>query len=228
MRATCKHCNATDVWTVDPPSSGMVQPHCSEHEYGCDESCDSWCQGSQAEHDEAIRKDRLTVRLSIPGDNEAHRDVCFAIVEGDNAHVWADHDQTIAGDSWECASDMPGTAYAMPVNHPGLVAELQAEGYKLDISEYDEPDWLPCESEDCEACSEHWTCERCRGRITREAVEVREAAGLDGRPSTCLRCTAGSTPLRDWPWPKRPAGVTVQQARMVYQDALIEAGHEPL
>ena len=54
------------------------------------------------------------------------------------AHEWADSDQTIDGSSWETARDMPGFAYTIICNRPGLVAELEAEGYRLNLSQYHE------------------------------------------------------------------------------------------
>jgi hypothetical protein len=59
--------------------------------------------------------------------------------------VWADskilaiHDQTISGCRWEAPDDMDG-AYAMPMDHPGLLEELKKEGYDIDDSEYCPPD----------------------------------------------------------------------------------------
>jgi hypothetical protein len=80
---------------------------------------------------------QFTVKL----DNLDDRDGCvMATIEGPDAHLHAKDDQTIAGSRWECAGDMPELAYAMPCDHAGLVAELEAEGYDLDLSEYCPPD----------------------------------------------------------------------------------------
>lgn len=92
-----------------------------------------------------VRKDRLRVKLSTM-DDYPHRDIVLAEVRGWGAHEWAEWDGYIGGDSWETAKDMPGYAYAMPVNSDTLVEELLAEGYVLDLSDYDTPE------ESCEAC----------------------------------------------------------------------------
>jgi len=59
--------------------------------------------------------------------------------------VWADskilavHDQSIGGSMWEAPDDMDG-AYAMPLDHPDLLAELKKEGYEINEDEYSQPD----------------------------------------------------------------------------------------
>ena len=95
---------------------------------------------------EWLAKDRLTVRLTML-DDYPHGDIVMAEVHGRGAEEWADHDQTIAGDTWEGTGD-DSFVYAMPCNHAGLVEELRAEGYSLDLSEYQEPE-SDCESVDC-------------------------------------------------------------------------------
>jgi len=115
---------------------------------------DAWIDGIQ-------RKERITVRL-VSSELQCQECGCSyldcndtvcpkgcdpsaigrnvtAYAEGPYAHEWADWDGYIAGSSWETPSDMPGTAYACPCDHPGLVAELRAEGYKLDLSDYEDP-----------------------------------------------------------------------------------------
>lgn len=89
----------------------------------------------------------FTVKLSTM-DDYPHNDVVMAEVSGRGADKWADNDQYIAGSSWETPRDMPNFAYAMPVNHDGLVAELRKEGYKLDLSEYEVPEKL-CKEVGC-------------------------------------------------------------------------------
>jgi len=58
---------------------------------------------------------------------------------GPGAIKWAKEDQTIAGERWESA-DGDDFAYAMPADHPGLVAELEKEGYTLNLDEYSPPE----------------------------------------------------------------------------------------
>jgi hypothetical protein len=109
-----------------------------------------------------LDKKRLVVKLSTL-DDYPHNDVVLAEVRGWGAHEWADWDGYINGDSWETARDMPGYAYAMPGNHAGLVEELRAEGYELDLSEYEEfnkdCEDVGCEDEECPA-----RCQECRKR----------------------------------------------------------------
>ena len=44
-------------------------------------------------------------------------------------------DQSIQGTRWEAPRDT-GIAYAVVCDHPGLVKELTAEGYELDLDGY--------------------------------------------------------------------------------------------
>ena len=72
-------------------------------------------------------------------DNLEDRDgAVMASVSGKGARAWAENQQSIGGSSWEGAGD-DHYAYAMPTDHPGLVAELEKEGYELDLSEYTPP-----------------------------------------------------------------------------------------
>lgn len=82
-----------------------------------------------------LDKGRLVVKLSTRDDGLS----VLATVRGWGAHAWAKHDQTIAGDRWEAPRDLPGFAYALLCNVPGLIDELRGEGYRLDLSEYDDP-----------------------------------------------------------------------------------------
>lgn len=99
------------------------------------------------EHIPWQRTDWMTVRLRN-SDDYPHGDMVMAEVEGPDAHRWADHDGYIGGSSWETPRDMTGFA-AMLCNHSGLVAELRAAGYDLDLSEYSEP-IQSCDDADCE------------------------------------------------------------------------------
>lgn len=47
-------------------------------------------------------------------------------------------DQVVAGTRWETNGD--DFAYAIVCDHPGLLAELEGEGYEVDSSEYCPPD----------------------------------------------------------------------------------------
>lgn len=48
-------------------------------------------------------------------------------------------DQTIDGCLWEAPGDLD-VAYAVLQDRPGLITELKAEGYEVDIHFYVEPD----------------------------------------------------------------------------------------
>jgi hypothetical protein len=94
---------------------------------------DSPCVRAWREHYEI---EPFTVYL----DNLEDRDGCvMATVSGPGALKWAKEDQTIAGERWESA-DGDDFAYAMPADHPGLVAELEKEGYTLNLDEYSPPE----------------------------------------------------------------------------------------
>lgn len=58
-------------------------------------------------------------------------------VKGRGAAAWAKDDQSVAGARWE--TDGPDFAYAMPLDHPGLVEELENDGYELNLDEYSPP-----------------------------------------------------------------------------------------
>jgi hypothetical protein len=73
-------------------------------------------------------------------DNLDDREGCVMCeVHGQGALRWAKGDQTIAGCRWEGA-DRDDFAYAMPMDHPGLVAELEKEGYRLNLEAYSAPE----------------------------------------------------------------------------------------
>lgn len=56
-----------------------------------------------------------------------------------NSQVLAKHDQTISGSRWECPSDMT-VGYACIADHPGLLKELEADGYTVNADNYCPPD----------------------------------------------------------------------------------------
>lgn len=74
-------------------------------------------------------------------DNLDDRDGCvMATVSGPGALKWAkEEDRSIAGAMWE-SGDSDDFAYAMPGDHIGLVAELENEGYTLNLDEYSPPE----------------------------------------------------------------------------------------
>ena len=79
----------------------------------------------------------FTVKLYNGEDEEEPMPVVLAIVEAPDAATWATNDMgSIEGARWE--SDGSDFAYASFFNTPGLVARLESEGYKLDVSEFTE------------------------------------------------------------------------------------------
>lgn len=48
--------------------------------------------------------------------------------------------QSVGGSNWEAPNDM-NIAYAVVTDAPGLVKDLESEGYQLDTSEYWQPEW---------------------------------------------------------------------------------------
>lgn len=52
------------------------------------------------------------------------------------AEAWANRHQTADGSYWETAPDLDGLVYNIVYDRPTLIAELEAEGYTLDLSEY--------------------------------------------------------------------------------------------
>lgn len=71
---------------------------------------------------------RFTVNLDNQGE------ALTATVSGPGAAEWAKFQQSIAGSHWEADSD--GFAYAMPEDHPGILAEIEAEGYVVNDDAY--------------------------------------------------------------------------------------------
>ena len=75
--------------------------------------------------------------MKIKLDNLDDREGAVMITCGDQEA--AKLDQSIAGAMWEAPGDMD-IAYAMPTDHAELVAELEEQGYELDLDEYCPPD----------------------------------------------------------------------------------------
>lgn len=67
-------------------------------------------------------------------DNLDDREGCVMITA--ESVILAIHDQSIAGSNWEISD---GLAYAMPADHPSLLAEIKQEGYEVDDTEYCPP-----------------------------------------------------------------------------------------
>lgn len=78
-----------------------------------------------------------TVHLSNTEDDPTQ---VMCEVQQTYAADWADDDRYIEGSTWETPSDMPGFAYTIIMWHPGLTEDLELQGYKLDLSEYSDPE----------------------------------------------------------------------------------------
>jgi hypothetical protein len=77
------------------------------------------------------------MKFVVKLDNMDQDDAVVATVNARGAAAWAKNYQNIAGNRWE--SDGPDFAYAILSDYPGLVAELQKDGYELDLDEYSPP-----------------------------------------------------------------------------------------
>jgi hypothetical protein len=76
---------------------------------------------------------KMKITLSQNDDDDG-----FVTVYCDDQEA-ADEDGSIDGCNWETPSDMD-VAYASIMDRPTLVADLEAQGYEVDDSEYWEPD----------------------------------------------------------------------------------------
>ena len=82
---------------------------------------------------ELVKKAPFRIKL----DNLDDREGCVMIEA--ESKILAVHDQSISGANWEAPDDLD-IAYAMPMDHPGLLEELKKEGYEINEDEYSPPD----------------------------------------------------------------------------------------
>ena len=85
-------------------------------------------------------------------DNLDDREGCVMIEA--ESKILAVHDQSISGSNWEAPDDL-SIAYAMPMDHPGLLEELKKEGYEVNDDEYSPPDG------ECPHGNEIGSCSAC-------------------------------------------------------------------
>jgi hypothetical protein len=85
-------------------------------------------------------------------DNLDDREGCVMIEA--ESKILAIHDQSISGSRWEAPDDLD-IAYAMPMDHPGLLEELKKEGYEINDDEYSPPD------RECPHGNEIGSCSAC-------------------------------------------------------------------
>lgn len=85
---------------------------------------------------------RYAVAPTVRLDNLAGESgIVMVDVSGLGVKAWAKEDQSISGSLWEIADDDLEYAYAYAIvdDHPGLVDELEKEGYKLNLDDYSPP-----------------------------------------------------------------------------------------
>lgn len=105
----------------------------------------------------------VTVHVSNCGDDPFY--VMFEIHD-EIADAWADANGSLDGGTWECPDGDTSFVYDMGLWYPGLFDKLKAEGYKLDLSAWDDPD------EDDLAVAKHWgECPKCDGQDFARAKE---------------------------------------------------------
>lgn len=111
-------------------------------------------------------KDLYEIRLDNQGDDPTQ---ITADVQGPYADEWCDATGSLDGGTWECA-DGPTFCYDILSWRPGLIDELVAEGYDLNLDCYGEPD-----DEEIAIATHAWECEDCEGDYSK--AEEHLAAG---------------------------------------------------
>ncbi len=121
--------------------AGLADGNSSHHFHDKHEAGADYCEVSACdcdnpgEHDDDYQDaDGYTVSLDNLDDREG---AVMVTASGSGAGQWAKRMQSIGGSMWE--RDGSDFAYAMPTDHPGLVAELEAEGYVLNLDDYSPP-----------------------------------------------------------------------------------------
>jgi hypothetical protein len=100
---------------------------------------------SREQGDEAADRARREIRPEVSDvvikltNSDDDATMIFAEVKYEFAEQWADATGSIAGGTWEGTGE-PGFVYDLVCWHPALVDELVAGGYRLDLSEYSDPD----------------------------------------------------------------------------------------
>lgn len=143
---------------------GMVREHCKGitgrmknkriHDRSLDELLAEVSAMDSEGHDirklfwELVEKAPFRIKL----DNLDDREGCVMIEA--ESKILAVHDQSISGSNWEAPDDL-NIAYAMPMDHPGLLDELKKEGYEINDDEYSPPDG------ECPHGNEIGSCSAC-------------------------------------------------------------------
>lgn len=110
-----------DAWLDGITAKDRVAVHLDTETDGCCDDC-----GRSVSHHEAL--------CDYCGGENVTRFVTASVVDM-HAETWANSDQTIDGSTWE--SDGSGrSVYATLNDRETLVDELQAEGYRLNLTNY--------------------------------------------------------------------------------------------
>jgi hypothetical protein len=92
---------------------------------------------------------------------------------GDIASDWADVHGALDGGTWE---NDEGMIYDSGYWHKDLFDNLRKEGFKLDLSSWNDPDEgdhaAARHASNCEECQEHWDWDRIREHMKEPLVEV--------------------------------------------------------
>ena len=129
------------AWS-DDSGNNWVAPYVHDH-------CATW-ELQQLAQDQCGCMDRVVHVVSrdewIDEDGDTHSEggpgrvqsISLVVYCDDYRHAegFANHHKTIDGSSWETARDLGGLVYTSTYNHPGLIDDLRAEGYNLDLSVY--------------------------------------------------------------------------------------------
>lgn len=121
--------------------AGLADGNSSHHFHDPSEAGADYCEVSACDCDnpgEHMEDPEDPADYTVSLDNLDDREGCVMVTaSGHGAGAWAKRQQSIGGSSWE--RDGSDFAYAMPCDHAGLVAELEAEGYVLNLDDYSPP-----------------------------------------------------------------------------------------
>jgi hypothetical protein len=113
-------------------------------------------EGEQIREDFERSREKNGVKINVNNNDDDPTLVEFRVLDR-IACMWAERDQTIAGDSWGAEGDGEDSyAYASTYWHPKLFADLKAEGYDLDLGAYSEPN-----ENDLRVAEHRYECEDC-------------------------------------------------------------------
>jgi hypothetical protein len=121
----------------------------------------------RANYERIDRKDGVTIVLETSDDDPFQ---ITAHMQDPIADAWADAHGSLDGGTWECC-DGPDFVYDILYWRPGLIEELQAEGYNFDCSQLYEP------GEEETAIARHsGECDECQGDYRQAEEHVSKLA----------------------------------------------------